>query len=197
MPYLQVINNVQHNDYALRNLLNYVARKDKCICGLYGVTNVLIPSYEENLPLALKNYNEALRRFHSKGDGRYALHYIFSFAPSESRYFDPQKVLDLGYFIASRAFQNQVCYFSVHNHSCYRNMPGQIYYHIDMMVLTVDIMNGVLYSLSKPGGYRILHDLMEYMKKYVPENDISKPIVFCGRTHRDNNEGYQEIELQY
>ena len=181
MPRLQIVNNASKDLSAYQNLLHYVARPDKCICGLYGMTNLYLDPMEPP-EQAVDAYYMALRAYHGKTSERYALHFIVEFAPSEAKYLNPQMVLELGYRFAMRSFPNLVCYFSVHDHACYASTPDQISYHIDMMVCTVDIYSGLIYHCGRGGGYKLLYDFIKELERYVPAADIQKPVVKFGRT---------------
>jgi hypothetical protein len=120
-----------------------------------------------------------LRKYHGK-DNRYALHVILAFAPSESKYLDHTKALEIGYYLAQTEFTNCMCYFGVHDHSCYEG-TNQLYLHIDMMLVPFDIFNGKSYDCGKPGWIKIIYDVAAYLQKYVPVSEISQPLVFHGQ----------------
>ena len=136
MPQLQIVSySPKEAQKAYYNLLRYVSNPEHCLCGLYGMTNVYM-DLGVSLAETVDQYYWSLRYFHCLSNGRYALHFIIEFSPSESKHLNPQTVLELGYHFAQRNLPNQVCFFAVHDHSCYKSDPDQIFYHIDMLVLT-------------------------------------------------------------
>ena len=178
MPQLQVVNNVKQNLTAYYNLLNYVARPDKCRNGYYGMTNVYL-NPNCNPEMLVDHQNFELRDFHGKNN-RFALHVIVQFAPSESKHLDHQKVLDIAYYIAEHEFPYCICFFGVHDHSCY-NGTDQLFLHIDMMILPFHIITGEGYDCGKPGWFKIGADVASYLQRYVPKEDITQPVVYYGR----------------
>lgn len=178
MPNLQVLDRVKKNEYAYENLLHYITRPDKCQKGIYGMTNVYMNSLCQPEKVFHKQI-QCLREYHGK-ENRYALHLILRFAPSETKYLDHIKALDIAYYLAEAAFSNCMCYFAVHDHSCYKG-TNQVYLHIDMMIVPFDIFNGKSYSCGKAGWYKIGYDIATYMEKFIPASDISKCEVFYGR----------------
>lgn len=178
MPHLQVVNQVKHNSVAYRNLLNYIARPDKCRNRIIGMTNVLL-DFQKTPENLVDDQVQRFREYHAVSC-RYALHIIVEFSPEEARYLDYNKVLEIGYFLAETEFTNCICYFAVHDHSTYKG-TNQVYLHLDFMLIPFNIYDGRGYNCGKSGWFKIANDIKEFMKKYVPPSYISNPLVFHGR----------------
>ena len=191
MPRIQLINEAGHDRAAYRNLLKYVARPDKCICGFMGMTNVCdIPQIISGIVPGTMSYKmvdrqrKFLMRYHENHDGRYAMHVIIQFAPSEAAYLDHQKVLDIAYFVAMTEFPDYICYFAVHDHSCYKGTQDTSY-HIDMMIVLINIYDGTFLGLGPKGWYKVGCDIAGYLKNFMPEEAVEKVIIKNGRTEKE------------
>ena len=170
MPRIQVISIT--NERHFKNCLSYPTDIKKCKSRMYGMTNAFCEYGHSPYQTVLRSINEVCE-FHGISDiGRKAFHVIVTFSDLERRYITKELVLHTGYFLAMNEFPNNVCLFAVHDHS------GKL--HLDLLIFTVDIYTGRIYSCSKSGWYKILNDLILFLEGRIPKEIVTRnmPVIF-------------------
>lgn len=89
MPRIEV-NTIKAGNYAYYfNVLNYVAKDDKCIQGYIGASNLLLPNKRSDIVKYVSHQVEMARMHYGQDDRRLGLHCIFEFTPGELEYLSP------------------------------------------------------------------------------------------------------------
>lgn len=166
------IKSIKENNWSYYdNVLNYVAKKDKCAEPMIGACNVYMPiNRKEIVPVIRMQFNE-VKHFYEQENHRLGIHFEINFSPEELRYLDRKKILEIGYWISETQFKNHMTYFAVHDHSeCL---------HLDMLINTVNILTGNMYGCGNAGWNAVANEIHEHLKLYVPdETIISRQITF-------------------
>lgn len=148
------------------NVLNYVSKKDRCVQGYLGATNLYLPQKRRDLIPTLQEEIQRLREFYGQGDRRLGIHFIVNFSPEELSYLSPKQVLEIGYYIAQTEFADCMTYFAVHDHTDLL--------HLDMLIIPINIHTGRMYSCGRAGWSGIETRLQKYLLNYMPESAVGE-----------------------
>ena len=185
MPILQIVDTIRYDTKALYNVINYVAREDKCQCRCIGATNIYLD--QSDIVNTINDHFMKLWEYHCKTKGKFAQHLIIELAPSEVKYLTADSVLCLAYRFAQKEFPNLICYFAVHDHALYHDEHNNLLprFHIDMIVFLLDIFSGRIAGFHKGAEYKMLFDFIALLNQFVQDEDIqrNKSFVKNGRTN--------------
>lgn len=148
----------------LKNMCNYIGNDEHCEKGYIGATNVLLPTDRDKMAGSIYKQMREAQIYHNQENSRIGLHLIFELAPSECQHLNRRKILEMGYDVAEKEFPNCMTYFGVHDNT--DNL------HLHMMLSTVMLHNGKMYGCGTKGWRSIGYDVHDYLKQFVPEEDI-------------------------
>lgn len=164
MPRIEV-KSIKSDQYMIyKNVLNYVAKDDRCIKGFLGATNLLLTQKRSQLNFAISEQVNQARKFYGQEDRRLGIHVIIAFSEEEVKYLNHMKILEIAYHVANTEFSGCMTYFAVHDHT--------EHLHIDMLVFPLNIHTGRMYGCQREGWNAIEIRLQDYLQKYMPEEAI-------------------------
>lgn len=164
MPRLEIKSIQEGQDTYLRNVLNYVAKWNKCNQGYLGAANLYLPQKKKELIPTIQQQNQELREFYRQENKRLGIHFIVAFSPEEAAYLTHMYVLQIGYFLAQTEFAEYMAYFAVHDHT--------ELLHLDMLINPINIHTGLMFGCNRSGWYGIGSRLQEHLLRYMPEGAI-------------------------
>lgn len=154
------------NTKYFENVCNYIAKDCKCEKGYIGATNAYLPTNRSIMVEEISSQMNNDRIYHHQENSRLGLHLTVAFAPSECKSLNRRTILNIGYQLAEKEFPDCTTYFAVHDHS--ENL------HLHMLVGTVKHSDGRMYACGPRGWRSIGHSVADFLKEYVPEEDIAE-----------------------
>lgn len=165
MPRITVKSIPKNKPWIYENVLNYVAKPDKCNQGYISATELLLPHTREEIVPMIGMQIETARTFYGKNENRLGMHVIIEFSPDELKYLSMLQILAIGHHIAQTEFVGCMTYFAVHDHT--ENL------HLDMLLIPINIREGIMYGCNRAGWNGIETRLLTYLKNFMPEEAVS------------------------
>lgn len=164
MPRIEIKSIPAGQEVIFRNVLNYVAKDDRCFQGYIGASKLCMPAERKEIVDNIQKQIQQLRVFYGKTDKRLGLHCIIAFSKEEMEYLTPWKVLEIGYYISETEFAECMTYFAVHDHT--------ELLHLDMLVIPIKVCTGKMYGCPRAGWSGIELRLREYLLDNMPESAV-------------------------
>ncbi len=174
MPRLQVIS-TERTMCAFNNLINYIARPDRCINRYFGAVNLYIDDHVHPEP-SIRDQIFRVIEMHQAGHKKLTTHLIMTFDDNERQHLTADYLLRLAYDFCLRMLSNCMVYFAIHD-----NTPKL---HIHFMIVPLDIYNGKTWSSGKCGWYLLGNEATRLLEQYIPKDEVDNVHVTYGKTPR-------------